>query len=449
MNENEIKALLYSDQKSTHDRLIQNFNAQNISHIDSVKVLKKLTDETSINFYKKYNYVMIDATSLPDKILDFVKSFRKEIKLNHVVLVIIVKQRLKISGNNFLDAGADEYLSTSATDSLMIRKIESLNIIYQQKLDQIKFLPFRPTTLRVGKKLPFDILHLAHDKFRVLLKENEVMQKVHFGLFDKHNVKTLYFDSQFEQKYQNYLDECLANILEDKSIPTEDKAEMVSDFGKMVIQTAFKNKDGQSIEQIKKVSSILHTYMDMEGPKVFKQLLNIDKDDSTYRHSLNVSVIILLLVEKIVDLQKQPNHKFYSLTSPFVTIFEKGLEDQNTSVLMDAAMLHDIGHMGHDDPHANHATIGYEALKEIKNMNSLIPELVLQHEEYCDGSGHPNKLEDSNISPLAKILSFANFCERRVTSQNMIYIEFIDTIKRNKDKFQPELIKLFKLTFYK
>lgn len=120
--------------------------------------------------------------------------------------------------------------------------------------------------------------------------------------------------------------------------------------------------------------------------------------DDVYFHSLNVTVLSLMLAQAL------------------------GLSGEQMHELGMGAMLHDIGKS--EIPHKilakiepltrpeqaiveQHCDVGAAFAKKVGLSNAALA-IILQHHEYVDGSGYPRRLVGDKISPLARLLAIVN-----------------------------------------
>ena len=133
-------------------------------------------------------------------------------------------------------------------------------------------------------------------------------------------------------------------------------------------------------------------------------------DDYLYTHSLNVSIISMLIA-------KWMNYS-----------------ENDIKMIVKAGLLHDIGktkvqhsilnkpgplspkEFNHMQLHVNY---GYEILRGIENFNSDICKAVLMHHEREDGSGYSSGLQYQEIREFAKILAVADVFD--AMSSNKVY----------------------------
>ena len=121
-------------------------------------------------------------------------------------------------------------------------------------------------------------------------------------------------------------------------------------------------------------------------------------DDSTYAHSLNVSIICrvfgqwLNLSKADLDVLTVAGtlHDLGKLLIPYEIIKKPGqLTDEEFAIIK------------------KHPYLGY---KHVENtaLDSRIKSAMLMHHEKCDGSGYPSRLTLHNIEPFARIVAIAD-----------------------------------------
>jgi response regulator RpfG family c-di-GMP phosphodiesterase len=136
--------------------------------------------------------------------------------------------------------------------------------------------------------------------------------------------------------------------------------------------------------------------------------------------------------------------------------------------LYDSSILHDIGKVGIPDSillkkdrltpeelqiMLKHATIGYEALKTASkdlgedSFLKMALDITLYHHERWDGSGYPFGLRGTDIPLSARIVAIADVYDALTTSRPyknaFTHEESIDVMKKESNKFDPTLLKIF------
>jgi putative nucleotidyltransferase with HDIG domain len=140
-----------------------------------------------------------------------------------------------------------------------------------------------------------------------------------------------------------------------------------------------------------------------------------------------------------------------------------GLARQDIERLYSAAMFHDIGKATIplailDKPARldvqertlieTHPALGYDALKDNKNISREILDAVRHHHEYLDGSGYPDGLCADNISDVVRILTisdiFSALIEDRRYREPMPREEAYDVLCGMQGKLEKPLVATFK-----
>jgi len=170
----------------------------------------------------------------------------------------------------------------------------------------------------------------------------------------------------------------------------------------------------------------------------------IFKEDGRLKY---VFEIILDVTEK-VQSEKETKQLFTQMIGAFSTLIDKrdsatgkhslavmeiaigigkqlGLSSQLMEEISIAALLHDVGKIGIPEILLNkpdqltneeyfliqqHSRIGYDAIKNIKQLEN-IAEYILHHHEKFDGTGYPAKIKGEEIPLVSRILSIADVFE--------------------------------------
>lgn len=170
--------------------------------------------------------------------------------------------------------------------------------------------------------------------------------------------------------------------------------------------------NGNGID-MKKVNDIADSVVINAGEKkdIVKCLNQIKStDDYLYTHSVNVSLLSMLLGKWI------------------------GLDSKDIEKLVQAGLLHDIGKVKVSPEILNkpgkltdeeyeeikkHTVYGYRILEKEKDISKDICTAVLMHHEREDGSGYPVGIKGDKINKFAKILAVADIYD--AMTSNRVY----------------------------
>jgi len=381
---------------------------------------------------------------------DLLKLCRAHDHLNTLPVIIMTGDPDSFSAKECLgadaDAKADDYIIKPFDMLVLIRKVMAIFRLHRE--GKVEFSPIRSSTLCINSPVLFDIFIRSYDQYRVLVEKKDVIVKKHLDLLKQHKMKRLYISAQDETKYHKYLEANLNSLLEDRRIPSREKAGVLSDYSNNILQNSFDNPKNISFSTLDKVSSAISTFLLESQEDTLVNMISVEDNPSIHQHSLNVASICLLITTKISHLREYPD-EYTNILRPFEGLFYD--ETSGNSVLMEAALLHDIGKTSPNyntklAVKADHIAIGLEMLEGLEGINSKIPEIISQHEELCDGSGGPLGLTKNKISLFAQILSLANHCEIEMSQSNCHGKELMLYLKRNAKKFNPQVIEIFLMT---
>jgi HD-GYP domain-containing protein (c-di-GMP phosphodiesterase class II) len=151
------------------------------------------------------------------------------------------------------------------------------------------------------------------------------------------------------------------------------------------------------------VESILHS------PDAMLWLSQLrHKDEPTAQHSLNVSILSIVLGRHI------------NLSAPDLNRLGLcGMMHDVGKLLIPPEILHKSSPLDEEEVRImkTHTRLGYNLLKSSDNMNASAATVALTHHEQIDGRGYPRRLQDVNISPFSKIVSIANTYDTMTTDK--------------------------------
>jgi putative nucleotidyltransferase with HDIG domain len=138
------------------------------------------------------------------------------------------------------------------------------------------------------------------------------------------------------------------------------------------------------------------------------------------------------------------------------------LPEDDIPLIMAMSVLHDIGKWGVSDIVRNrrkfsvsdmdtmkgHSYNGYTILKDM-GFDARLPAAILQHHEWWDGSGYPNRVQGKSISLWARMLSVVDsydaIMHQRAYHKTRTQEEVFEIMEEESGrKFDPELYELFR-----
>ena len=194
-------------------------------------------------------------------------------------------------------------------------------------------------------------------------------------IYDEDDMPSELEEDKLEMRYEILADK-LDNVFTDIKI------------GKKIMLTEINDEVDDLIDEIIDNDNILARIRELE-----------EKDDYTFNHSLNVSMLTTMLGKWL------------------------GYSQKEIKQLAMAGLFHDIGKLKIDENIINkpgkltdvefeeikkHSIYGYNILKETVGISKNVSLGVLQHHEREDGSGYPLGLKENEIHEYAKIIAICD-----------------------------------------
>lgn len=193
----------------------------------------------------------------------------------------------------------------------------------------------------------------------------------------------------------------LKEILINKKIPPDKKAQIVHQQSIVMINRLMDNPTVENIIEAKKgIADIVD--MILADDTTSKHLLNITSHDySTYVHSVNVGVLGISIAKRI--FQKSSGHNMHELGAAFF------LHDLG-KVKVDAAIINKPAVLTDEEMNQmrKHPEYGYEILVKTHQLTEECRTIVLHHHERNDGTGYPLGLKGEDIHLYGRICSLAD-----------------------------------------
>lgn len=164
-----------------------------------------------------------------------------------------------------------------------------------------------------------------------------------------------------------------------------------------------------NIQEINQISRHIIKEFDTVGDVINYLHLVRPLDDYTYSHSLNVSLMSIIIAKWL------------------------GLKDEEIDEIACAGLLHDIGKtkipesllskpgkltIDEFEEIKRHTVLGYLMLKDIKDATGNIQYSVLMHHEKIDGSGYPLGALDDEIPLFPKIIAIADIYDAMTSNRS-------------------------------
>lgn len=239
--------------------------------------------------------------------------------------------------------------------------------------------------------------------------------------------------------------EKLKEVIEDKSIEPQPKAQAVHLYSEKMISKLWEKPTGENIEQFKKdIVNVVDLILEDDATSNhLRKLTSYDYD--TYIHSVNVGVYGVSLAKVVFG--RSDGHDMHALGAGFF------LHDIG-KVYIDEAIIKKPGRLTDEEMNQirRHPGMGFKLLTETKQIDDECRLIVLQHHERNDGTGYPRKIRGNDIHIYGRICSVADVYDALVSKRPYKpSLEPFAALKIMRDEmlghFQKDIFEKFVLLF--
>ena len=308
-------------------------------------------------------------------------------------------------------------------------------------LERMGFLPIAVDTITTSVALPFD-LFLRVDPVAppVLYREHQLALESHdLERFASQDINTLYIRVDDHSAYRQFL---VDTVLHNDEVPTPKRFRILQTVNKAVFEMAFSSRNAEQLVRFANdYGEELVTIVSDETLAGNELLGLMAHDYYTYTHATNVSVLALLIAQKV----------------------GMGVTD-GIVALATGAVLHDLGKRQIAPALLNekrrltkqqfeaiqeHPKLGF--LEVAKRQDVLWGQLMMiyQHHEHWDGRGYPVGATGDEIHPWARMCAVADVYDAtssarpyRVGMPIKAVWEILDN--GSGQHFDPEFVKALK-----
>jgi putative nucleotidyltransferase with HDIG domain len=275
--------------------------------------------------------------------------------------------------------------------------------------DALKLVPVDKRMLNIGQELNFKLFSI-HEKthMSLFLQAHSVIDE------DKkkklQNIEQVYTLESEKEKYNNFLETHLQEILKDETLTIDEKTDIIYEASTDLTKELYSNPDALKNSQLSEniIKPILGTVLH-NNDTISSYLKVIEYDYYTHTHSLNVSVYALCLGAELK------------------------LDEERLTALGRSALLHDIGKSEIDPAIVNkngfltdeefetmksHPELGYNIALKYNIKDEDILDGIRHHHEKVDGQGYPEKLTEDNLGLFPRIICVCDVFDALTTRRS-------------------------------
>jgi putative nucleotidyltransferase with HDIG domain len=210
------------------------------------------------------------------------------------------------------------------------------------------------------------------------------------------------------------------------------------DLAKELAEAA-KSKSAMPQNEINKVVGSFVESVSKNSEAVVNLLDLKEYDDYTYTHSINVSILSIMIAKKL-------NYNEDGLKTIGISAF---LHDIGKT-MVPAELLNKPDKLTDEefDIMKKHPVYGYEIIKSYSSYSEVVQKAVLLHHEKVNGKGYPFGLRGEQLGEIPQIISIADVFDaitsaRSYKTAKPFWYALIDITKQTGISFAPRLAKTF------
>jgi response regulator RpfG family c-di-GMP phosphodiesterase len=333
---------------------------------------------------------------------------------------------------------------------------QDVSILYAKKSECLNtslklYVPIRASNLKIDKLVPFNVYYFQNDEYKLLLKNGTMLNIDIINIIKKYSLKNLFLEDTDEYLFRAYIEEYLDEYLKNTKISLEDRISTISDQVNSKLENIFTNLNSKTLASLTSSQKQLENFIKIEKSALTSLLELNQKEQSTHVHSLIVASLSYAMILEIINMRKFPE-----LHSKIRALDEFTFDSEETrDIIFIGAVLHDIGKVLLNlsgiifqensrselkEIYNTHSDVAYNHLKNYSEIPLKALEIIEQHEEFCDGTGFPNKLYKTEMSFFAQIISITNYYDKLHRYHHLSDSEILEDIKKNQVKFNKYLI---------
>lgn len=189
----------------------------------------------------------------------------------------------------------------------------------------------------------------------------------------------------------------------------EKKFIIASDISRQISRNILTSPQASIVQAELIVNDMVDTAL-TEGDVAVHALNGNRSSDANYQHSLNVTVLALIMAKTIE--MSQEDARLLGMAAIFHDIGKTEITDK---ILMkkDPLTKSEQSHF------EQHSEFGARMAQEI-GLPVRIGKIIHQHHEYADGSGYPKHLKADQIDPLARLIGLVNSYDNLCNPNNFL-----------------------------
>ncbi len=276
-----------------------------------------------------------------------------------------------------------------------------------------QFLPVHLAQVQPGTVPPVALFFRTgpQDQFTLYCAAHTPFDEEARGRLLERDVQALYVRLQDGAAYDRYIEQNLAAIIRDDLLPPGEASRLVYQTSSRVMRAVF--DDPRSGTNITRVEPVVRATVGSitRNPDTLWEMTDLASHDyETYRHSVNVSVLLVAFSCKVLNIQDAPVLESIG--------FGGMLHDVGKS-LVPAGILNKSGPLTDEefDRVQEHPLTGVSLVEHHRQLGTVERAIIRSHHERPDGRGYPDELQYQDIPQVARVAKVVDCYDAMTTDR--------------------------------
>ncbi|MEE2743846.1 MAG: HD domain-containing phosphohydrolase [Bdellovibrionota bacterium] len=261
------------------------------------------------------------------------------------------------------------------------------------------------TQVRIEKFYPsqavlFDVFVRINDnRYIKILHSGDTFSKERIDKYKiEKKIEYLYFHHKDRRKYIQYTNFLAKKLIDNKNVSSSSKVNLLSTVSEKYVEELFhQGVKPQVVDQAKEIAT--NIFKVVEDQKDLYQTLRDfqEMDPNQFTHAF-VTTLYASAIIKQFPWQSKVTIETMSLACMFHDIgktkLPKNFMDARPEDLSEEEL----------ELYYQHPELGVKIVEKNKLINNSVKQIIMQHHEWFNGEGFPNKLKGKQVSTLANIL---------------------------------------------
>ena len=270
------------------------------------------------------------------------------------------------------------------------------------------FVPIRVSTLRGDLKIPFDVYVKVNEKHILYCRQGDSFEGTRLQRLKAKKLKKMFIQQEDEKAYRSYMSDNIGMAYEGsqgKSI--ENRSEVIQGAQQAAAEDVMEDPANEIFYAVAKEGSTKYVDFILKEDKALQAILNIENTDKNVgHHGVFVATLALGIAQVIGLAEERPTEMPTLVLGGLLHDFEHHHNGLDVARPLDQMSPDEL------DLYKRHPFDGANRAKDQKHFDSMVMNIILQHEEKIDGTGFPKGLTEKDMDPLTMVAATANTFDR-------------------------------------